>query len=184
MIDSVSSDKIAEKHYKDIYLHCLFLIEDEYEAEEITQNVFLLFEQKRNMLVDENIRAWLYKVSDILIKEYFRKSQKNKKHPLQEGSTVIADILDCIDYVYPITPEEIEEKKQIIFDSLSEKEYKIFKMHNIENKTYRQIAEELNMSAKAVNVFACRTRKKITEIAKTLTSAWILLFIKIFFENF
>lgn len=181
MIDLLTARKVAEKHYEKIYLYCLFQLENEYEAEEITQNVFLLFEQKRKTLTDENIKAWLYRVSDILIKEFKRKYRENFTLELIETDLTIHDIIECINKEFPITPEEIEEKKEIIFNSLSEKELKILKMHTEQKKTYKEIAKALNMTEKAVSVCSCRTRKKITEMAKSLTTSWVLLLIKIFF---
>lgn len=181
MIDSVTANEISNKYYKNVYLHCLFLVEDEYEAQDITQNAFLLFQEKCETLEDENIKAWLYKVVDNLAKAYFRTHKKKATVELSENDAVVDDILEYIEREYPLTPREIEEKKQIIFESLSERELKILKMHTEEKKTYKQIAEELNMSEKAVNVCSCRTRKKVTEMAKTLTPHWILLLIKIFF---
>ena len=182
MIDSNETEKIAKIYYKAVYSHCLFLVKDKFEAEDLTQNVFLLFEQKRKELDSEHIKAWLYKATDTLVKEYYRKQKKAEILEIKDNDIIIADILECIEKEYPITPEEIEEKKQIIFNALSEKEVKIFKMHKEENKTYKQIAEELNMTENAVNMCAIRTRRKITTMAKHITSQWaLLLLVKIFF---
>ena len=72
MIDSVRSNEIANMYYNQVWSHCLFIVEDEFETDDIVQKAFLLFEQKRETLDDRYIKAWLYKVVDNLAKEYFR----------------------------------------------------------------------------------------------------------------
>lgn len=183
MIDSVRSNDIAKMYYDKVRSHCLFIVEDEFEADDIVQKAFLLFEQKRETLDDRYIKAWLYRVVDNLAKEYFRKRKMETKRLVDysEYDDIIGDIMESIDRECVLTPEEIEEKKQIIFDSLSEKELKIFLMHQEENKSYKEIAEELGMTTNAVNICNCRTKKKIEDMAKLLSPQWVILLIKIFF---
>lgn len=183
MIDSVTSNEIANMYYNQVWSHCLFIVEDEFETDDIVQKAFLLFEQKRETLDDRYIKAWLYKVVDNLAKEYFRSRKIESKRFVEcdEYDGMVYDILDSVNRECSLTPEQIDEMEKIVLDSLSSKERKIFLMHRDDKKSYKQIAEEMGMSENAVKICTCRTRKKIEEKAKLLTSQWLILLIKIFF---
>lgn len=183
MIDSVRYKEIADMYYNQVRSHCLFIVEDEFETDDIVQKAFLLFEQKRETLDDRYIKAWLYRVVDNLAKEYFRSRKMESKRFVEydEYDGIVDDILESIDIDCDLTPEQIDEMKQSIFDSLSEKELKIFLMHKDEKKSYQEIAKIMGMTANAVNICNCRTKKKMEDMAKQLTSQWAVLLIKIFF---
>lgn len=182
MIDDIRAAQLSKEYYATVRSHCIYLVGDEFEADDIVQNVFLLFEHKRKTLEDENVKAWLYKVTRVLVKEFFRKQKREAERllPYTEYDGMINDIMESIARESEYSEEEIEEKKAIIMNSLTETERAIIVMHK-EDKTYKQIAEELGLTEKNVNVTAYRTRKKIEEKAKTLSSQWVMLLIKIYF---
>lgn len=186
MIDDKRALEITNKYYNKIRAHCIFLVGDEFEADDIVQNAFLLFEYKRETLEDEYVKAWLYKVIDLMVKEYFRKRQKEADRilPYTEYHGMIANIMESINREMIDTPEETDRKIEIIMNSLSETERAIFSMYKNENKSYKEIGEELGLSTKNVNVTAHRTRKKIIKEAKNLSPQWVMLLIKIYFWKF
>ena len=183
MIDDKRAAEISNEYYNKVHAHCVYLVGDEFEADDIVQNVFLLFEQKRKTLEDEYVKAWLYKATEILVKEFFRKRKREflRSIPYTEYFDMISDIMDSINREIVYTPEEIEEKKVIIMNSLNEKERAIITMYHDEHKSYKEIAEALGLTVKNVNVTACRARKKIENTAKSLSPQWYMLLIKIYF---
>ena len=184
MIDKATADKIANIHYDDVYSYCFSKLKDKYVAEDITQDAFLVFQLKTDKLVDDHIIAWLINTASNLIKAYFRENSRFIREELNESHLTVEDILECLERENPITPEEIEEQKQQVLSILNEKETELFQKRYVEHKSYKEIAEELNMSEKAANVYCYRLRTKIINEAKLITGAWILLIAKIFFGNF
>lgn len=79
MIDDIRAAEIAKMYYNKVRAHCLFIVGDEFETDDIVQNVFLLFEQKRKTLEDEYVKSWLYKATELLIKEFYRKKNGESK---------------------------------------------------------------------------------------------------------
>ena len=184
MIDNVTANKIAEKYYNDVRAFCYSKLEDIDVAEDITQDTFLVFQLKVEQLEDEHIIAWLINTASNLIKHYFRENKRFVQEEFKEAHFSVVDILECMEKENPITPEEIEEKKQKILSELNEKEREFFIKRYVEHKTYKEIAEEMNISKNAAAIHTHRLREKIIHEAKTLTSAWILLVANLFFENF
>lgn len=183
MIDDIRAAEIAKMYYNKVRAHCLFIVGDEFETDDIVQNVFLLFEQKRKTLEDEYVKSWLYKATELLIKEFYRKKNGESKRTVAytEYHAMISDIVESIDREIVDTPEELDRKIAIVMDSLTEKERKVIELCREGDKTYRQIGEELGIKEKDVNVTVCRARKKIRTVAKTLSPQWYMLVIKIYF---
>ncbi len=184
MIDKVTAEKIAKTHYDDVFSFCLSKLQNQYEAEELTQDTFFAFQVKVNELTDDHIVAWLINTANNLIKHYFREHKRFIQEELNETHLSVDDILECMEKENPVTPEEIESQKQQVLSTLNEKEAELFEKRYVEHKTYKEIAKEMNISEKAANVYCYRLRMKIVEQAKLVTSAWILLVARLFFENF
>lgn len=79
MISFERATEIANLYYNDIYHLCLSRLKKEENAADVTQEVFLLFQEKYEGLEDEYIKAWLYKVANNKIKEQFRAIAKREK---------------------------------------------------------------------------------------------------------
>lgn len=132
---------------------------------DITQEVFLLFQQKGDFLAKENIRSWLLSVADIKIKEEFR---FRKKHSYIEYIEDIPpdseELLTELNEIIITADSEIEASKAGILSKLSPEEQILFKMIYQEKLKYNEVAKLMNLSEKAVNLRAFRMRAKILKI--------------------
>lgn len=173
--------EIADLYYDDIYHLCLSRLKDEEYADDVTQDVFLFFQEKYNELEDDYIKAWLYKVADNKIKEEFRAIAKREKELIYAtvfGSQTSTDILYEMEEDNNITPEEIEEKKKGILDSLTEKELELFEMVYTKHMEYEELAKAFNISEHAVRARVYRLKLKIKERAAFIFMAILLLFMR------
>lgn len=78
---------IAERYYQQIYRYCYAKLNyDTNAAQDCAQNVFLVLVQKKNRLrLDGNIRVWLYKTADRVIRNYWRKEKRYQEQiPIDE----------------------------------------------------------------------------------------------------
>ena len=77
VIDKAKARLYAEEYYEPIYKFCYAkLNHNSHDAQDVTQEVFLLFQLKCNELTDENIKSWLfstasYKIKELLNKKFF-----------------------------------------------------------------------------------------------------------------
>ena len=88
MIGFERANEIANLYYNDIYHLCLSRLKKEENAADVTQEVFLLFQEKYEGLEDEYIKAWLYKVANNKIKEQFRLLPREKKSSFTERCSI------------------------------------------------------------------------------------------------
>ena len=181
LISFERATEIANLYYNDIYHLCLSRLKKEENAADVTQEVFLVFQEKHNELDDDYIKAWLYKVADNKIKEQFRAIAKREKELIYGtvfGSQTSTDILYEMEEDNNVTPEELEEKKKSILSSLSEKELELFEMVYTKHMEYKELAKVLNVSEGAVRTRVYRLNLKLKEKAAFIFMAILLLFMR------
>ena len=181
MISFERATEIANLYYNDIYHLCLSRLKKEENAADVTQEVFLLFQEKYEGLEDEYIKAWLYKVADNKIKEQFRTIAKREKELIFGtvfGSQTSTDILYEMEEDNKVTPEELEEKKKTILSTLNEKELELFEMVYTKHMEYEELAKTFNISEHAVRSRVYRLKLKIKERAAFIFMAILLLFMR------
>lgn len=185
MIDAVRAQEIAEKYYQQIFNFCLSTAQcNKYDAEVLTQDVFLLFKQKCDTLEDEHIDRWLTVVAKYKVNEYFKKKKKSYSViSLDESLAEIEDrdIESMFEENFPDSDEELQKYINIILKALTPKERELYKMIFTEKKKYREIAEELNISEEAVTSRAVRMKRKIRTLIKLMFTSVGQLIIKLFF---
>ena len=181
LINFERANEIANLYYNDIYHLCLSRLKREEDACDVTQEVFLFFQENYNELEDDYIKSWLYAVADNKIKEQFRAIAKREKELIfgtVSGSQTSTDILYEMEEVNKLTTEELEEKKKSILSALSEKELELFEMVYVKHMEYKELAKALDVSEHAVRARVYRLRLKIKEKAAFILMAILLLFMR------
>ena len=165
VIDKIKADLIAKTHYESVYKFCLVnLNHNTHDAQDITQEVFLLFQEKSDSLEDFNIKGWLFKTAHLKIKEYNRKLNREINNTVLEDFNIAdesANVCAMLEELNTFDSEDLEKYRNIIFDKLNEKEQILYQKRYIENKSHKQIAEELKTNHKNVSVMISRLNKKL-----------------------
>ncbi len=182
MISAEKAKEIADLYYDDVYRLCLSRLRKDADAADVTQEVFLFFQENYSDLEDNFIKSWLYAVANNKIKEQFRYIAKREKElifgTVSETQTS-TDILYEMEEDNKITDEELEEKKQTILSSLNEKELELFEMVYTKHMEYVELAKALDISEHAVRSRVYRLRAKIKERASFMFMALLLLIMKL-----
>ena len=79
MISAERATEIAGLYYDDVYHLCLSRLRKEADAADVTQEIFLFFQEKYSDLEDSSIKSWLFSVANNKIKEQFRHIAKREK---------------------------------------------------------------------------------------------------------
>ncbi len=182
MISAEKAREIADLYYDDVYRLCLSRLKREADAADVTQDVFLFFQEKYSELEDDFIKSWLFAVANNKIKEEFRHIAKREKElifrTVSETQTS-TELLYEMEEENKITDEELEEKKQSILSSLNEKELELFEMVYTKHMEYAELAKALDISEHAVRSRVYRLRVKIKERASFMFMALLLLTMKL-----
>ena len=181
LIDFEAADRIALKHYKSVYHYCFVKLQDQHAAEDITQDVFLYFQQKSPELCEDKIGNWLISVASKKVMDEFR---ANKKRPKDEVYEDIPDLkaehlLSEVEYSVPITEKEILKARDKIFSLLTPEEVALLKAVYEEHRKYSEIAESENISENALRIRISRLKVKIKSMAEVAFLALLILLSKL-----
>lgn len=185
MIDKIKADLIAKMHYESVYKFCLVnLNHNIHDAQDITQEVFLLFQLKRDTLEDINIKGWLFKTAHYKIKEHNRSLKRDMNNATLDNFDLddeSADICELLEKYNSFESENLEKYRNIVFEKLSEREKLLYTKHYVEKKSHSQIAEEMNTNKKNVGVMICRLNKKLNLLEALVLCTVGQLLLKLFF---
>lgn len=153
--DEASFKVIFNFFYPRLYYFVREYIPNDDLAENMVQDTFLTLWNKQNDLKeDTNINAWLYTVArnNCLKKLRDKKSQKNvfaHNHLNELELEMNMDALSVLD-TSDLTFTEIERIIENTLAGLTPQCRRIFELSRFENKKNKEIAEELEISVKAV----------------------------------
>ena len=165
MIDKIKADLICKTYYESVHKFCVHQLKfNHFDADDVTQEVFVLFQEKADTLEDNNIKGWLMSTANLKIKELYRKRGNEMDYvPIDdcEIEDEAADVCAMLEEHNNFDIEKIDQYRDIIFNHLNNRERELYQKHYVERKSHSQIAEEMNTNAKNVSVMVSRLRKKI-----------------------
>ncbi|AJW65165.1 RNA polymerase sigma factor SigX [Elizabethkingia miricola] len=135
---------IFNNYHSKIYWFVLGVVKKEVSAEDIVQNTFVhLWKYRHSIDPKFGMDMILYKISKQEIANWYRKFSKE---------FIIDEELDIMDEEQ-IRDDETEDRLIQLHNLLEElpgRRKMILKMHKIEGKSYKEIADELNMTTSSV----------------------------------
>ena len=114
-------------------------------AEDITQDAFMKLWEKREEIKEETVKSYLYKIANNM---FLNKVRHDK--------VVLGFVEKQTDQINEQSPEYALEEKEFkakleeVIAGMTEKQREVFLMNRIDDLTYKEIAERLDLSVKAV----------------------------------
>ena len=148
--DTICQDSMYEsfyrKHVKSLRNYLYYKFGDLDQAEDCTQEAFIKLWQNCDQVPVEKAKSFLYTVANNLSLNQVA----HKKVVLEFGKKNAhrSETNESPDYI--MEEEEFKTKLLTAIANLNETQRTAFLMHRIDGKKYHEIAEELNISVKAV----------------------------------
>ena len=159
--DSEEIEKYFEEYYKALCFSCKARMPNHATyVEDIVNEVFVILCKKWHTLEKSDIRAWLYRVADNLLKEFFRKQAKETQK-LDYIDDFADDNLIYEQNFENIDDDAIEIYKAEILSGLSEENKKLYDMNFVKNLSHEEIDKELRISEEALKKRLYRLKQKI-----------------------
>ncbi|MBT3385430.1 MAG: sigma-70 family RNA polymerase sigma factor [Prolixibacteraceae bacterium] len=131
--------------YKTIKNYIYYKTGDIDLADDIAQETFIKIWEKRNEIRLETIKSLLYKIAGNLCKNRFEHQQV-----VFDFANKFRQNEHAVSPEFELELKEFNEKLQNAIGGLTEKNRVVFLMNRIDGLTYKQIAENLEISIKAV----------------------------------
>lgn len=163
--DQKAQTKIINTFWVDVFSFVMKKVQDENVADEITVSVFSKVLNKLD-LYDPNFqfKTWVLTIAQNSVIDYWRK--KNREN--EDAS----DELEEVRNQFARSPEELlisaEEQKKIqkIVESMDANYQDIIRLRFFEEKSIKEIAEELNLSVANTKVRIMRAKKVLGQLLK------------------
>jgi RNA polymerase sigma factor (sigma-70 family) len=154
-------------------------VPDPRDAEDILQDVFYeLVEANRLLMPIQHVTGWLFRVARNRIVDFFR-----KKKPESFGDTAVArdddaDDLPAFEDLLPSPdagPEALYARNvllhelELAVDELPEEQRKVFVAHELEGRSFKEIAAETGVS---VNTLLSRKRYAVLHLRQRLQNIY------------
>ena len=135
---------IYDAHFDDLRRYLIYRSGDQDLSKDIAQNVFMKVWTKKIDIASGNIKSLLFKMATDEFISHIRKKKVEKEYTESIDLKLIRE---------PDNNDDLLEKKvlfQKALNQLPEKQKTAFLMNKMQGLTYKEIAEILNLSQKAI----------------------------------
>ena len=162
-------DTLYWKYHQALYSNILKLVRDTAAAEDILQDTFITFWQKRNLIDPEkSVSGWLFVIS-------YNKSVNWKKRKLLEAKNQnMAAVLQQEDESEETYAAQLQLLEHVL-KQLSPQKRRVLELCKLQGKTYRQTAVEMNISSHTVKEYLSSAITSVKNYAATHSEYKILL---------
>jgi RNA polymerase sigma-70 factor (ECF subfamily) len=145
-----------------VYNTVLGIVQNETEAEDITQDVFIkVFENISSFKGDSKFSTWLYRIATTTSLDHLRSRRRKKRFgsvfSLGGGEENESDQVP--DFHHPGVKLDNKERSKVLFkaiEKLPENQKAAFTLHKLEGLSYRDISDILHISVSAVESLMSR----------------------------
>ena len=170
-INKVEFEQLFKSHYAHLCNFARQYVHDEDSAQDICQKVFVkLWEKRGHMDPRQSLKSYLFTAVKNRCLNHIRDHKKYRSRFLDVDC---GDIEVAVVDVDRFAETALQEKIDAVLASLPPKCRLVFEMSRFEEKKYREIAEELNVSQKTVEAHMTKAMKIFrTALAPFI---WVLL---------
>jgi RNA polymerase sigma-70 factor (family 1) len=142
-----------------LYHNIFKMIQSDEEAEEILQELFVkIWLNRQNLDPERSFKAYLFKMSENLVYDFFRKAALNKKRKNHLAMAASGDVNNVERYIY------FKESSRLVnqaIDNLPPRRKEIYKLCKIEGKSYEEVSRLLGISISTINEHIVKATKAV-----------------------
>lgn len=163
--DMSAFEEIYQRHHRRVYSICLRMLQNAYEAEDLTQDVFIqLYRKVGSFRGDSAFTTWLHRMTVNQVLMHFRKRNVKYEKTTEEGETpdqVVAGTAD---------PEKMPIVDKIALENAIDQlptGYKnVFVLHDVEGFEHEEVARILGCSVGTSKSQLHKARLKLRKLLK------------------
>lgn len=148
------------------------IVKDSDEAKDIVQTAFVKLWEKRNEVnMSTSARSYLYtSVHNLSLNTIRNRKSRESHHEYLKPQETAGDL-------HSAEQKEVRARINHAIEALPQRCKEVFCKSRFESKKYAEIAEELNISVKTVEVQIGKALKILREVLADLAAAWIIYFL-------
>ena len=164
--DETAFKTIVEQWKDMVYNTILGIVQNETEAEDLAQDVFIkVFEKINTFKGDSKFSTWLYRIATTTALDHLRNKKRKKRFGFLQSLGGGSDEKDMIpDFHHPGVSLDNKERAAVLFkaiESLPENQKTAYTLHKLEGLSYRDVSEVLNTTVSAVESLMSRANQNL-----------------------
>ena len=164
--DETAFKTIVEQWKDMVYNTILGIVQNETEAEDLAQDVFIkVFEKIGTFKGDSKFSTWLYRIATTTALDHLRSRKRKKRFGFLQSLGGGSDEKEHIpDFHHPGVSLDNKERAAVLFkaiDALPENQKTAYTLHKLEGLSYRDVSEVLNTTVSAVESLMSRANQNL-----------------------
>lgn len=163
--DMAAFEEIYQRHHRRVYSICLRMLQNAYEAEDLTQDVFIqLYRKVGSFRGDSAFTTWLHRLTVNQVLMHFRKRNVKFEKVTEEGETPDQIVTGTADPERMRIVDKIALENAI--DQLPEGYKNVFVLHDVEGFEHEEVARILGCSVGTSKSQLHKARLKLRKLLK------------------
>lgn len=176
--DAAAFEQLFKAYFKVLSVYAKKYLNDLDLAQDIVQEVFVKFYERRNELeIHSSLKALLYQSVRNRCLDQLRSQQTHSSHHEQILTLNRGNDIDDADFM---EQTELEERIYHAVDTLPEQCQVIFKMSRFEGKRNQEIADELQLSKRTVETQISNALKRLRKDIIPYINTLIIIVLRFF----
>ncbi len=171
--DVESFELLIRKYEEGIYRYCFRFTGNYEDAQDMAQQTFIkVFENIEKVDLENSLKSWIYTIATNLCRTLYRKKKEVNFSELEgsetedEGSSENYFKDESIDVQKEVEQKELKENLKNILDKMPEKYRAVLNLYYIEEFSYEEIAEMIEIPINTVRTHLKRAKDKLaTELS-------------------
>ncbi len=168
--DEIAFQVLVGLYSKKVYNTCIGMLQNMEDAEDVSQEILITIHLNIVKFKEESsLSTWIYRIAVNKCLEFIRKKNRKKRFGIIKSifSTDVERVLENhSDFMHPGIQLENQERAKILFkaiDLLPENQRTTYILHKIEQLSYTEIAQILNLSLSAVESLLFRGKQNLKQ---------------------
>ncbi len=168
MLSKEEVEAYCKEYYIPIYQYCMHYLSNKEDAEDATQETFVVFSKKGHLIDKEHIKLWLLRTAhNMVLREYKKRYQKTNKE------CIFDETLLELSHRFTSFEEEMvsyygERHIKEVYNRLSDREKEIFDLYSNGTLKTGEISQLLGIEPHACSMRKKRLIEKCRDIMKEI----------------
>lgn len=151
-MDRQCCEEIMQKYYRELYSYIFTKVRNRQYAEDCTQDLFMILLKKHeNLNENDNIRIWLYRTADNVVKTYRRKNHDNDISLEESTEAMNTPAPDCF-----------SQEETVLSEWLTDEETELIRLYyDTDYGDRKNAAKKLGITVTALYQKIDKIKKKI-----------------------
>ena len=166
--DKTVYTEVVEQWQHMIYNTALSIVQNEEDAEDITQDVFVaLYERIQDFREESTLSTWLYSITVRKALDLEKRKSRQKRGGFLQKIFAVKESEEPVNFNHPGILLDNKENATVLFKALKklpDKQRISFTLHKMEGLSYQQIAAIMDTSLYAIESLQVRAKNNLKKI--------------------